>query len=68
MHMKVVWQSLNVCATKNSARYLTFTENFSPLINWMKSGLVQQHSKTIVHFFIKAPNLLYMLTEGLLTI
>jgi len=43
MHMKVVWQSLNVCATKNSARYLTFTENFSPLINWMKSGLVQQH-------------------------
>jgi len=34
----------------------------------MKSGLVQQHSKTIVHFFIKAPNLLYMLTEGLLTI
>ena len=30
MHMKYLWQSLYVCATKNLCALLTFTENFAP--------------------------------------
>ena len=32
MHMNAVWQSLYVCATKNSCALLTFTEHFVPLV------------------------------------
>jgi len=31
-HMKAVWQSLYVCATKNCCALLTFRENFAPLV------------------------------------
>jgi len=31
MHMNAVWQSLNVCATKNFCAVITFTEIFAPL-------------------------------------